>query len=320
MSRTPRALRMALLLCCAMTLSHAPAASAADPAAASLPDVTVIAPRPPTPQELAGEAVPHFVESHATASTVLHQLTRWRTGVCPSTRGLDPGMNAFVSARIRAVAAAVGAPHQDAPECKPNVEILFTLEPQQVLDEVAKHDSRLLGFHYSQQQKKLATFTHPIQGWYVTSTRNFKGQEAIDEASPLGASQSDIGTPTGNLPSSRVPPGEPGSRLTNLRSSQVVLALIVVDANKITGMSIGALSDYLAMLALSQAKPSETCSQLPTIMDLMAAACEAGEKPDQITAGDLAFLHALYGANLETPIELEQSNIENAMMLQFHKR
>jgi hypothetical protein len=119
----------------------------APPPSASLPDVTVTAPRPPTPQELAGEAVPDFVKSHATPSTAIDQLTRWRTAICPLTRGLDPGLNAFVSARIRAVAAAVGAPHDESPACKSNVQILFTLEPQQVLDEVAKQDSRLLGFH-----------------------------------------------------------------------------------------------------------------------------------------------------------------------------
>jgi hypothetical protein len=95
----------------------------------SLPDVTVIAPRPPTPEELAGEAVPRFVQSHATPSTVIHQITRWCTGICPLTRGLDAGMNAFVTARIRAVAQAVGAPHDESSNCVPNVLILFTLEP-----------------------------------------------------------------------------------------------------------------------------------------------------------------------------------------------
>jgi hypothetical protein len=67
-----RVLRMAPLLCCAITAGHGQA---------SLPDVTVIAPKPPTEEQLAGEAVPHFVESHATPSTVIHQLTRWRTGI-----------------------------------------------------------------------------------------------------------------------------------------------------------------------------------------------------------------------------------------------
>jgi hypothetical protein len=129
-----------------------------------LPGVTVTAPRPPTSEELAGEAVPHFVSSHVTPSTVIGQLTRWRTGICPVTNGLSAAMNAFVTARILAVAEAVGAPHQSPPNCKSNVRILFTLEPQALLGALLKKDSRLLGFHYPQQEKRLATVEHPIQG------------------------------------------------------------------------------------------------------------------------------------------------------------
>jgi hypothetical protein len=298
----------AVLYCCVVAAAPPP----------NLPDVTVSAPRPPTPKELAGEAVPHFVQSHTTPSTVIHQITRWRTGICPLTRGLDAAMNAFVSARIRAVATAVGAPRQESTECKANVQILFTLEPQSVLDEVTQQDSKLLGFHYSRQEKKLATMTRPIQGWYVTATRNFKGEESIDDPFPLGAQQSSIDSAGPNQPlKSKVPPGEPGSRLNNWRSSEVVLALIVVDADKIKGMAIGPLADYLAMLTLSQAESADSCGQLPSIMDLMAPECDSGEKPTQLTAGDLAFLRALYKINLETPLELEESGIENAMVRDF---
>ena len=296
-----------------------PVCSAQAPPSASLPDVTVTAPRPPTPQELAGEAVPDFVKSHAMPSMAIGQLARWRTGVCPLTRGLDPELNAFVSARIRAVAAAVGAPHDESSACKFNVQILFTLEPQQVLSEAAKQDSLLLGFHYPQQEKRLATVSRPIQGWYVTSTRNYRGQEAIDNPVPLGTQQGSSGVPQGYFPASKVPPGEPGSRLTNLRSSQIVLALIVVDANKIAGMAVGPLSDYIAMLALSQARSPDTCSRLPSIVDLMASDCGDREKVAQITAGDLAFLRALYSTNLETPLPLEASAIENQMMREFKR-
>ena len=234
--------------------------------------------------------------------------TRWRTGQRLARGGLPRGLNAFISARIRAVAATVGAPQDESPACKSNVQILFTLEPQQVLDAVAKQDSLLLGFHYAQQEKRLATVSRPIQGWYVTSTRNYRGQEAIDNPMPLGTQQGSSGAPPGYFPGSKVPPGEPGSRLTNLRSSQIVLALIVVDAKKIAGMAVGPLADYIAMLALSQAKSPDTCSQLPSIVDLMASdRLRQAEKVAQITAGDLAFLRALYSINLETPLPLESA-------------
>jgi hypothetical protein len=310
-------LRAALL---GTVVSFAAVSAVAAAAAANPPEVTVTAPRPPRPEELAGEAVPKFVMSHSTRSTVIGQLTRWRSGICPRAQGLDEAMNAFVSARIRAVAAAVGAPVDESTDCRSNVSILFTLEPQKLLNALVKRDNRLLGFHYPGQEKRLATFSHPIQGWYVTATRNLRGVQNVDSAMPLGE-YADGGIAMGSpMNAGHVPPGLPGSRLDNYRSSVVILATIVVDANQIRGMTIGSISDYLAVLTLTQARASQGCSQLPSIMDLMAPDCSGDKKPDQVTAGDLAFLRALYSANLETPAELEESNIENAMMREFADR
>jgi hypothetical protein len=56
-------------------------------------------------------------------SIAIHQLTRWKIGICPLTLGLSPAFNDFVLARIDAVADAVGAPHQSAAQCKHNVLI-----------------------------------------------------------------------------------------------------------------------------------------------------------------------------------------------------
>jgi hypothetical protein len=63
---------------------------------------------------------------------------------------------------------------------------------------------------------------------------------------------------------------------------------VAATANEVTGMSIGAVSDHIAMLVLSQSQSPDTCSQLPSIVDLMAPNCRDREKPTQITAGDLA--------------------------------
>jgi hypothetical protein len=279
----------------------------------ALEGVTVTAPRPPTPEELAGEAVPNFITSHITLSAVIHQMTRWRLGVCPQTLGLSQGFNAFVTARILAVAAAVGAPPPEGEPCKPNVRILFTLEPQRVLDEIVKQDAKLLGFHYSSQTKKLATFSRPIQGMYITSTRNARGIEAIDDPLPLPALP-------GIMYAGSVPPGELGSRLTTGRTSNIVMALIVVDAKIVSGMPIGPIADYLAMMTLSQAKSPDTCGQLPSIVDLLASNCGNREKPSQITAGDIAFLRGLYSLNVGEPDYLQSSDIQNKMMREFAGR
>jgi hypothetical protein len=75
-----------------------------------VPNVTVTAPRPPTAQELAGQAVPNFVRSHSTPSRVTGQLTQWRTPVCPWAEGLDDDMDNYVTARIRAMLPPLALP------------------------------------------------------------------------------------------------------------------------------------------------------------------------------------------------------------------
>jgi len=281
---------------------------------AGVPNVTVTAPRPPTAQELAGQAVPNFVRSHSTPSRVTGQLTRWRTPVCPWAKGLDDDMDNYVTARIRAIAAAVGAPHDDSPKCKANVLILFVLEPEKQAQSLLKSESASLGFHYPSEAKTFTVFNHPIQGWYVTSTRNWKGLELVDDPQAFGL----FGQ--GKQELNGQPSGDPSSRLDNYLSSQVVSATIIADRNKITGMTIGSISDYIAVLTLTQARMSEGCSQLPSIMDLMSPGCPGDKSPDQVTAGDLAYLGALYSADLETPVAIERSNIEAVMLRAFAVR
>jgi hypothetical protein len=179
------------------------------------------------------------------------------------------------------------------------------------MDELVKRNSALLDFHYPHQARSAASFTRPIQGWYVTSTRNYAGIEVTDDPLPLSALP-------GVLHAARVPPGMLGSRLTNGLRTLLVNALMVADTNKVIGYEIGSIFDYIAMLVLSQTQSLDGCGQLPSILDLMSSNCADREKPTAVTAGDMAFLRALYSTDLEQPLGLEKSGILNNMMKQFN--
>lgn len=276
--------------------------TAAANAFAPMPPVTVTAPRRPDARQLADEIVPAFVKAHGKPASTTGQLARWRVGICPLTRGLAPAFNAFISARVLAVAAAVGAPTQAAGQCRQNVQIIFTTEPQKVLDDVVERHRQLLGFHHVSQEKKLATVNRPIQAWYVTATRGASGEEMID--SVFGAT----------------PPGRLGSRLTTGMSSALVYVLVVVDSNKVDGLTIGSISDYIAVLTLSQAESLDACSELPSIVDLMSSGCGERAKPEAMTASDAAYMRALYSIDLELQLGLERSEIHVKMMQEFEGR
>jgi hypothetical protein len=229
------------------------------------------------------------------------------------TRGLSPGFNAFVTARIRAVAASVGAPLQPGANCRVNVEILFTTEPQAAIDDIADANEKLLGNHYSSELKKLEDFARPIEGWYVTATRSADGARVMDDDTRLTVMW-------GGETQGTAPPCLPGSRLHTECTSEIVNVILIADTRKVAGYTIGSISDYLAVLALTMVQAPDSCDPLPSILDLMTPTCRIADRPGAITAGDLAFLKGLYRADLSAAPMLERDSILSTMLRQFVKR
>ena len=266
----------------------------------NLQEVTVVAPRPVTAEQITGNSVPAFVRSHGNPSFRTGQLSRWETAICASTNGLTQDFNDFVTTRVQTVAAAIYKQPPTRTPCKPNVLVIFTTVPQQLMDDVANKQPQLLGFHFASEVPKLKTVDRPIQAWYVTASAS-GADVAVDDIFS--------GTPVGPRLGSRI--------YTNVRSS-IVFVLVVVGTNKASNYPIGALSDYIAVLALTKPRLLDGCGKLPSIFDLMASACKT-EKADSITAGDVAYLRALYKIQPEQNLGLQQSAIANIMMNEFKK-
>ena len=70
-----------------------------------------------------------------------------------------------------------------------------------------------------------------------------------------------------------------------------------MDTTKLAGQELGPLSDYIAMLALSQAQSYDGCQDVPTITNLMASNCGAEMKPAALTDIDVTYLRGLYKMN-----------------------
>jgi hypothetical protein len=316
-----------------LTTARAAQSAQSDPhvnagASPEIGDVAVTAPTPPSDQELAGNSLVDFILHHATTHFVndptAGNLARWRGGlqsICPQTLGLAPGFGAFVTARIRALAAYVGAPVQSDPQCKSNVRIFFTNDPQQKMDEVTKWATGpAFQNRYSGGARNLIAFKsdHAIQGWYLTT--NSGSQVLTTDVAMVNLSvwplwpqitQRYVGSPSIYA---RVGGGGSGSGIG------IGIVMLVVDTAKVVGYSVGTLADYLAMLSLSVAQSPDHCDPLPSILDLMSSSCGAREMPTAITAGDLAFLKALYYQNTGLGPSLTRAQIEGNMMGQFKPR
>jgi hypothetical protein len=274
--------------------------------------------------------VPRFVQSHGAPSPMIDQVARWRDPVCPKTTGLQSAYNEFVTRRVLAAARAVGAPTRK--KCGINVEIVFTPTPQELLDHLAKVYPALLGSTRSRNDK---TFTRALQTWYLTGTRSMAGWSpavtGLDAPPTPGSSDNPI-SPTAPLASTpgiqvdlpngqgTAPSGLAGSHLGMSLRSEFLHVMVIVDSHKVTGLPLGALSDYVAMVALTRMASLDTCSELPSIIDLLSAGCGEKAKPSAITVADTAFLKALYGSDLELKLNIEQGEMHDRMLAGLERR
>ena len=235
----------------------------------------------------------NFVYAHAKLAPKIDQLSLWTLPVCPEVQNVPPAYAAFITARIKAVAKSVGAPVKEL--CRTDIEIIFTSDPQAFIDDVAKKNPKMLGYHYVHDTKAIATVTKPVQAWYVTATSN-RVETYLDD------------------PYHSAPAGTPGSRLSHGELSVFDGILILADANRMAGYPVGQIADYLAMLSLSEAEAPDDCVELSSILDLMSPDCPASPKPESLTAADKKYLEGLYAMDPDEIGSLQKSAIANHML------
>ena len=258
------------------------------------------------------EVMRGFVQSLAAPARLTGKMARWGEGICPVTVGVRPEFAKFINRRLKEVAAQAGAPVSERASCRTNVEIIFTTTPQDLLDNVRRKQPVFLGYHNSSQAEKLATVTHVIQAWYLTATRDAHGAVQIDNPRPAGLINK-MEVPCDLCPGGKMdiyPPqvaAVSGSRLGDGLRSEFYNVIIVADPTKLLTYEMGELSDYIAMLALTQVSSQDTCQQLPSILNMLAEGCD--RKAAALTENDLAYLHGLYKAAPDQTLATQQDQI-----------
>jgi hypothetical protein len=253
-----------------------------------------------------------FVRTYTAASAVTGKMARWKVGICPLVTGLPEAYSKFVTARVRQVAGMVGAPVGEA-ACKSNIDIVFTLHPQVLLDDVRKKHHVFLGYHDAAEEERLATVTHPVQAWYTTQTVDLNGTTYIDDKlrnhggfyieNPQGSKYGQI-----FIPDARVE-HVTGSHLGDGLSSELYHVIITVDLARVQGQTVGALADYVAMLSLAQTQTFETCQPVASITNLVSQDCDAPLKANEISANDLGYLHGLYSIDPRNSFAAQRDEI-----------
>ena len=262
-----------------------------------------------------------FVKSYAASTAKIDQIARWGEPVCVQVTGLTPDKAADIKARVEDVAKAVGQRALPA-GCLPNIEIVFSTQPQRVLDNIAARREVLLGYDH-RFSKTLKTVSRPIQAWYVTATVGGGGpnagavfsasDSASDHPGSNGGVQVQIKERVMDDPDNEPPTGCGDSHFSACLRSEFDNVLVVVDLGRTRDKSVGLVSDYVTMLALSQPRSLDGCNGLPSVIDLFAPDCPGRSAPDGLTPADAAYLTSLYEADPEGNRASEQADIAGRM-------
>jgi beta-lactamase regulating signal transducer with metallopeptidase domain len=274
-----------------------------------------------------------FVDFYA--STDRHVLARWMAPVCIKVIGLPDDQANTVQRRVVAVAKAVGVRAQPESCKNPNVQIGFAPDPQNLLDGIAARTPGALG-DWSSGTQDHKSIMLPIQAWYETNggtvadngtsgssglkvrvlyqappgPGSFTQSPSVDTGAAVsaGAWWGDDSAGRRNLQSGRFRPRSTTPRATRRAFEN---ALVLVDTRRTGGKSLGVVSDYVALLALSQPGDLGRCNVLPSVTDLFAN-CPGRAAPDGLTPADAAFLTALYAAKTDKTGD-EQADIAARM-------
>ncbi len=276
---------------------------------------TVMAPvtiRPPSQATIERQSY-SFVRNHVTAQNPeVGQIGRWYDPVCVAVVGLpQPEQAAAIKARIESVAQAVGGP-KPAKTCSANVEIVFSAEPQRVMDMVADRRDYLLGYYHAHLANQLKRVTHPIQSWYVTATVGSDPAAAVLAMNGMSRYAQQHGGMVDD-PDVMGPAGCAASHFTSCLQSEFANVFIVADSKALEGKELGLVADYMVMLALSDPRSLDVCNGFASVIDLFAKPGCDHPDPDGLTPADAAYLTSLYKSDLRAKRWGEQGEISLRM-------
>ncbi len=155
------------------------------------------------------------------------QIARWEWSVCVGVVGLEAGHANFLRDRIEATARTLKIPVEAKRDCAPNIVIVFTDRPRDVLLDIRKRAPELLrdpqyGFARKSEWEELL-MPRPV---------TWMGLDEIDLSEAGGAV----------------------SRLRVQTRQRLVRTLAVIDARDIADVTWGQLGDYLCLVTLSRPK------------------------------------------------------------------
>ena len=196
-------------------------------------------------------------------------------GHLPHRAGLEPAFVSFIAQHLKDIAAQVGAPVNDSTSCEHNIAIIFTSVPQngrQYQKETALHAGLLRQSGTARQTRH----RHPSHSGLgqdrdrgrVWPSNDGYGQDRGPGHGPtVPCADLYPGMAASGLCSFQFTEAHAasvtGTRLTDGMRGALYNVVIVADPAKLGDYEMGALADYIAMLALAEITLPEAASNCP---------------------------------------------------------
>lgn len=221
-------------------------------------------------------------------------LARWDRSICVGAFNLDARYAQFMIDRVVTVANDLGLETR-TPGCKPNIMIVAAADADELAQGLVKDDApsfRPASSTVSLGQDALERFKTtdaPVRWWHVSMPVSVDtGDVAVSNFGEVIVGKSDDEGPQ--------PLGirvRDASRLRANTRDDLQRATIIIDTSRVGTIGFGALSDYVAMIALAQMAPDADTSAYDTVLNLFN---EGANRLTGLTQWDRDYLKALYSA------------------------
>ncbi|HEY0102197.1 MAG TPA: hypothetical protein VGB60_01895 [Brevundimonas sp.] len=212
-------------------------------------------------------------------------LARWRSRVCVGVAGIRQDVAQHIVDHVSRVAMKFDVTPGD-PGCRPNVLVVFSQQAGALSNALV--EGRPRAFHLGvggldRGNAALRAFREsdrPVRWWHVSMPTNaFTGGPGIRMPGEL-------------------PPYVVGEGIVNKGRwvrDDLNKVIIVVDGDKVDGVGLPQLADYISMVALAQVDPDGDTSGYSSILNLF----DAPDASTGLTGWDTAYLDALYSGPSE---------------------
>lgn len=207
-------------------------------------------------------------------------LARWRDGVCVGVVNLRGETAQYIADRISTVAEDLGL-RAGQSNCSPSIVVIATVDANAFTPQFVATRPRLFivgagGMDLGHSAlERFKSVDRPVRWWNVSIP--------VD---------SDTGAIAVRLPGEDAP--YTAIRSASRLSTQIVddskRVFVIVDVDKINGVNLQQLGDYLAMVSLAQINPDADTSGYASVLNLF----NDPERTEGLTNWDMAYLKGLY--------------------------